>query len=278
MTKKFVFDEKKKKLKRKHRISDALLSFSFGTINKMCDLFLVYLLLGDAALTSGGLARRFTNNASRLLEEYPGVDIRHWLEGLNTVRRRRWIDGSLSLTEEGKKRLSGIIPQIDLNRHWDGNWYIVIFDIPERMRRKRNILRDKLKTLGFRKLQGSVWVSPFNLLGTVQKEVDVFELNPYVLCSQTAHLGEEDSRELAARIWCLDELQERYQYFLEQIAAGRIKNISQIFFLYLSIIREDPQLPEELLPNYWPGKEAHKYIRTFFARQGKSTELRYVKL
>lgn len=45
-------------------------------------------------------------------------------------------------------------------RAWDGYWRIVMFDIPQSQRRERDILRRELKTVGFKKLQGSVWISP----------------------------------------------------------------------------------------------------------------------
>lgn len=46
------------------------------------------------------------------------------------------------------------------NRKWDGYWRIVMFDIPEIQKKKRDLLRRELSTIGFKKLQGSVWVSP----------------------------------------------------------------------------------------------------------------------
>ena len=46
-------------------------------------------------------------------------------------------------------------------KKWDGQWRIVIFDIPE----KKKILRDRVRAvvsrLGFYRLQDSVWVHPY---------------------------------------------------------------------------------------------------------------------
>ncbi|AKM84662.1 MAG: PaaX family transcriptional regulator, phenylacetic acid degradation operon negative regulatory protein [candidate division Kazan bacterium GW2011_GWA1_50_15] len=42
----------------------------------------------------------------------------------------------------------------------DGQWRIVIFDIPEKLKRSRNVFRRHLRELGFRMKQQSVWVSP----------------------------------------------------------------------------------------------------------------------
>ena len=56
---------------------------------------------------------------------------------------------------------------------WDGKWRIVIFDVSERRRTGRDLLRRQLKLLGFIQLQSSVWVSPFDpppLLRNLLKE------------------------------------------------------------------------------------------------------------
>lgn len=44
---------------------------------------------------------------------------------------------------------------------WNGKWYIVIFDIPDKYKNEREILRKRLIKAGFRKVQESVYVYPF---------------------------------------------------------------------------------------------------------------------
>jgi len=46
-------------------------------------------------------------------------------------------------------------------RRWDGRWRLLIFDISEIRRNVRNAVRNKLRQLGFRHLQDSVWAYPF---------------------------------------------------------------------------------------------------------------------
>ena len=46
---------------------------------------------------------------------------------------------------------------------WDRKWRVVIFDILEKKRGQRNFLRKQLKWLGFRELQKSVWVFPYDI-------------------------------------------------------------------------------------------------------------------
>lgn len=71
----------------------------------------------------------------------------------------------VSLTEEGRKRAGRFQInnlQIKKPKSWDRKWRIVVFDVIDRQRIKREVLRGFLKRLGFYKLQDSVWVHPFD--------------------------------------------------------------------------------------------------------------------
>ena len=78
----------------------------------------------------------------------------------------------ISLTTEGKKK-AGKYQINDLRikkpAKWDKKWRILIFDIREDHREKREVLRGKLKELKLFKLQDSVWAHPFEF----QKEIDL---------------------------------------------------------------------------------------------------------
>tara|TARA_B100000378_G_scaffold237171_1_gene204269 strand:- start:374 stop:943 length:570 start_codon:yes stop_codon:yes gene_type:complete len=57
-----------------------------------------------------------------------------------------------------KKTYSGVIPR---NKKWDKKWRIIVYDISEKYEGKRNLLRQALQRVGFKKIQGSVWVFPY---------------------------------------------------------------------------------------------------------------------
>ncbi len=69
----------------------------------------------------------------------------------------------LRLTEKGELQMllnkMGTVKQ----EKWDGKWRMLIFDIPEDAREKRDQLRWLLRKHGFIKLQASVFVHPFSL-------------------------------------------------------------------------------------------------------------------
>ncbi len=47
-------------------------------------------------------------------------------------------------------------------KRWDGKWRLVAFDVWEKRRALRNVLRDTLKRIGFLKIQHSLWVYPYD--------------------------------------------------------------------------------------------------------------------
>jgi phenylacetic acid degradation operon negative regulatory protein len=78
-----------------------------------------------------------------------------------------------SKEENGKKKLYltskgriEIIRNILKNKKqkeskWDGKWRGIIFDVPETSRRDRDFLRKELSWIGFKEVQKSVWIYPF---------------------------------------------------------------------------------------------------------------------
>lgn len=70
------------------------------------------------------------------------------------------------LTEEGEKLARRLKLKLAFARRqgkWDGKWRMVIFDVPEKVRDRRNFLRQELTGLGLHQLQRSVWVTPYEI-------------------------------------------------------------------------------------------------------------------
>jgi len=63
---------------------------------------------------------------------------------------------------------------------WDGKWRIIVFDIPETKRLARDILRNKLRELGFIKIQNSVFVFPYPCQKEIDRILDFYFLRSYV--------------------------------------------------------------------------------------------------
>lgn len=63
---------------------------------------------------------------------------------------------------------------------WDGKWRMMIFDIPEETRDKRNKLRQLLKVNNFFKLQASVYINPYPLNREAIKYLQETKLIEYI--------------------------------------------------------------------------------------------------
>ena len=77
----------------------------------------------------------------------------------------KYKNNKLYLTQKGREKIIKLIIQKrnkEKIKKWDGKWRGIIFDIPELNRRERNFLRRELHQMGFRELQRSVWISPFD--------------------------------------------------------------------------------------------------------------------
>lgn len=68
----------------------------------------------------------------------------------------------MRITELGKSALEReLLITKRLNIKWDGKWRVIIFDIPEKRKLTRDKLRYSLISIGFIKIQNSVWVYPY---------------------------------------------------------------------------------------------------------------------
>ena len=116
------------------------------------------------------------------LDSYPRVSLRTLSSTLSRLKREGLIvrSGNIrkslwSITEDGKHRIEEIILTEELPRS-DGVTRVVIFDIPERERKKRDTIRAELITCDFRQLQKSVWIGERMLPESFIELLDDLEL------------------------------------------------------------------------------------------------------
>ena len=88
------------------------------------------------------------------------------------------------LTTLGEKRLrrwkfAGF--KLQKPKRWDGKWRVLIFDIPEKLKKTRNYLTTLLKQAGFVRLQDSVWVYPHDCEDVIALLKIDFGIGKYLL-------------------------------------------------------------------------------------------------
>ncbi len=94
-----------------------------------------------------------------------------------------------TVTTDGKKIVSQASPVRD------GVWKLVIFDIPEKQKYVRAVLRAKLKTLHFKKWQNSIWASPFALDEEIEQEFKELSKKFFVRLIKVKEINRTDDLE-----------------------------------------------------------------------------------
>lgn len=128
---------------------------------------------------SGGITRE---KLEFELKHRSGYSPRRFSQQLYQFRKRNLIrengNGKLLLSTRGRtlqalKELTAITFK---NKKTDGHARLIIFDIPEKLRSARNILRHKLKEFECKHLQRSVYITPYvceNELGEVCRILNI---------------------------------------------------------------------------------------------------------
>lgn len=130
----------------------------------------------------GVLGGHFTSR-----NKYKNVQIKRSLLGLE---KRGFVNMSkegdktvISLTKDGKqKMLKYKIDSMKINpqKKWDHKWRLVIFDIPVDKSAARIEFTRKLKEIGFKLMQKSVWVCPYPCEDEIDFLKEVYEISLYV--------------------------------------------------------------------------------------------------
>jgi phenylacetic acid degradation operon negative regulatory protein len=208
-------------------------------------------------------------------------------EGLFT-REGRGRTAQYRATEQGLHALGANIERHRLayvqdhaGRGWDRKWHMVSFAIPEARRSGRDAFRDRLLALGGAPIANGLYVSPHRWEKDVAGEAERLEVAGAVTQASTDDLsvgGVSDPRELARRLWPIDELATRYERFVETYKGvpdaldamrQRHERLADAVFLpgalsvtveFSEIFADDPLLPPELLPRPWPGRGARELL------------------
>ena len=188
----------------------------------------------------------------------------------------------LQLTPEAVNRLPAYHqPEKLWNSGWNGIWYMLIFDVPEKERHYRDTLRGFLKRLRMGCLQKSVWITPRDIrpdYDDLQTAANIHAIS-YLLESQT--VLHEDIAEMVQNSWKfepLHELHERYLLIFKEnlnLLQGMSAEPEIVLSLlyqeaeaYIQCMRNDPLLPNELLPSNYLGKKVytlHQKLRNAIA-------------
>ncbi len=143
-------------------------------------------------------------------------------------------------------------------RSWDGTWTTLVITSVGTDPRTRAALRNSLQEKRFAELREGVWMRPDNV---------AVELGDAV--SERVRLlraRDEAPVELAARLWDLSGWASAGRAMLTAMAASG--DVPGRFVIAASMVRHlltDPVLPDELLPEDWPGAALRTAYEDFAA-------------
>lgn len=163
---------------------------------------------------------------------------------------------------------------------WDGGFEMVVYEIPETHRTRRDALRDTATGAGFGQLRPGVliglsrsreWLEPWLAAG------DVFVQTGRFTCEV------DTARTLADRAWGLTEKVDEHRAFLARLRrierqhAGQIRPEKDAFVQFNDVMRAyallhmgTPALPSELTPEGWPAQEIAATLRRLSQLLGPS--------
>lgn len=110
---------------------------------------------------------------------------------------------NITLTEDGeKKALRYKIDELRITppNTWDRKWRLVTFDIPDKKKNAREAMRQKLKELGFYRLQKSVFIYPYECTNEINFINEVFEIRPYVTLVEATKITNEAALKLKFKL------------------------------------------------------------------------------
>lgn len=65
-------------------------------------------------------------------------------------------------------------------RRKDGKWIMLIFDMPAKYKKSRDLLRSILQNLGYKVFQHSVWVTPYDVFEKTEKLLQFYSLDKFI--------------------------------------------------------------------------------------------------
>lgn len=251
--------------------------------------FIVFVLFADVIGPRGGWV--WTTSLLQMLSVL-GVSERAARSALSRMHRKGLVKPEragrhslYTLAARGRRIIDeGSVRMFEPRRRdWDGQWHLVVYSLPEQQRSLRSALRKRLAWLGYGPLAPGTWISPNNRHVEVDRMVEDLDAQGYVQMFSGLRLAKGDDRDVVGRCWDLKDLHQQYTHFisrwetrLEKCAAALVRGdgpspaecFGQRFWItheYSPFPRLDPNLPQALLPDDWPGDKAAAIFQDYRA-------------
>ncbi len=199
-----------------------------------------------------------------------------WLQASRDGRRALYAltDTGRESTRDAERRIYHPTPS-----RWTGGWHLVFAGAADIDAETRQLLRKRLRWLGFGTLAPNVYGHPVAPLGPARKILAELGISDRVHLMQARSLddaGSDAARRMAQQCCDLDALDREYRQFNRRYAvhednppaADRDRYVLRIDMVhdFRRILLRDPTLPEALLPDDWPGRRAAELCGSIYRR------------
>ncbi|WP_342605689.1 phenylacetic acid degradation operon negative regulatory protein PaaX [Peribacillus sp. FSL E2-0159] len=240
---------------------------------------MIFTIYGDYIRNYG--SKIWIGSLIRLLKEF-GHNEQGVRVAVSRMVKQGWIQsekqGNKSyyfLTDRGVQRMDEAANRIYKMKpnEWDGKWRILMYTIPEDKRQLRDDLRKELLWSGFGSFSSGCWISPNDLEKQINRLIEKYDIKEYVDFFISEYKGPKENQSLVEKSWPLEEIENKYEEFIEKYSKQFIVHQSIInrgemsdadcFVERTNLVHEyrkflfiDPGLPKELLPSKWNGNHA----------------------
>ena len=197
--------------------------------------------------------------------------------GLIAYRRTGGKTPVLRLTAEGESR---ILPACRRRppwpSSWNGIWYLLIYDVPEKERAYRDVLRSFLRKQRMGCLQKSAWITPLDIRPEYDDLSRAGAVDDFSFLWETRTVLGRDSQDIVETAWRMSRLHEYQRHYLEifgqnlkQVEVGNPSSddlcalVRDEYQAYLTMMDADPFLPRPLWPTDYLGEKAWNFHRKF---------------
>lgn len=236
----------------------------------------------------------------RVLEEF-GITPANARAALSRLTQQ----GMLRRTKEGRRTSYAPTPEAlrtlerggqrifsrDDTSVWDGTWTLIAFSVPSDDGELRRLLRARLRWLTFAPIFDATWVAPRDHADLARDQLQSLGISDaVVLRSRDVELL-PGGRARLEQAWCLDALAEGYEGFLERyqeladrVDAGEVDGPeslvqrTELVDDWRRLIRDDPDLPAEFLPEAFPRKRARALFLDVYAALAADARARFEAL
>ncbi|XDZ52579.1 phenylacetic acid degradation operon negative regulatory protein PaaX [Neisseriaceae bacterium CLB008] len=252
---------------------------------------LITTLLGDAVLPRGG--KIWLGSLIQLLAPF-GLNERQIRTAVFRLAKEEWLSNELHgrrsdyvLTTTGRHRFEKAAQQIYAAHSplWDQQWRLIMV-VGTLSTKEREYLKKTLFWQGFGKIGSDAFIHPSAELNTALDSLVadgmapvMSALMPLVATDARLHLS-ISNKALVDSAWDLAKLAKSYQAFIQayqpvltELQQAHAHSTQQAFMLrtllihdYRRLLLRDPQLPDALLPQDWPGHQARLLCKEVYLR------------